>query len=95
MSPCVDDLKLWMMKEYGVVESWCRLHRIELVEGMGRIVGFRENSELVSYQIQNSLINLEFAHLFKGGGCGDRCGDGGGENLCEHISLNLSFIHFR
>ncbi|RAL42899.1 unnamed protein product [Cuscuta campestris] len=58
--------ELWMMKEYGVVESWCRLRRIELVEGMRRIVGFRENSdilfstnegELVSYCPDTEVIN--------------------------------------
>ncbi|CAH9116527.1 unnamed protein product [Cuscuta europaea] len=58
--------ELWVMKEYGVVESWSRLHSIELVEGMERMVGFGKNgdiffstnkSELVSYCPNTQVVN--------------------------------------
>ncbi|XP_019159140.1 PREDICTED: F-box/kelch-repeat protein At3g23880-like isoform X2 [Ipomoea nil] len=58
--------ELWIMKEYGVVDSWTRLHTIELVGGMEKIVGFRKNgeillstnkSELVSYCPNTRVVN--------------------------------------
>ncbi|VFQ80322.1 unnamed protein product [Cuscuta campestris] len=48
---------MWMMKEYGVVESWCRLHHIELVPWMQRIVGIRENGDLLMSTDQGELVS--------------------------------------
>ncbi|VFQ61698.1 unnamed protein product [Cuscuta campestris] len=38
--------ELWMMKEYGVVGSWCRLHRMEPVEWAAEVVGLRKNGDV-------------------------------------------------
>ncbi|VFQ93749.1 unnamed protein product [Cuscuta campestris] len=38
--------ELWMMKEYGVVGSWCRLHRMEPVEWVREVVCLRKNGDV-------------------------------------------------
>ncbi|CAH9138491.1 unnamed protein product [Cuscuta epithymum] len=48
---------LWVMKEYGVVESWSRLHSIELVEVMERIVGFRKNGDILFSTNKSELVS--------------------------------------
>nr|GMD33455.1 F-box/kelch-repeat protein At3g23880-like [Ipomoea batatas]GMD35105.1 F-box/kelch-repeat protein At3g23880-like [Ipomoea batatas] len=49
--------ELWIMKEYGVVDSWTRLHTIELVGGMEKIVGFRKNGELLLCTNKSELVS--------------------------------------
>ncbi|KAM3301438.1 F-box protein [Capsicum chacoense] len=38
---------IWVMKEYGVVKSWSRLHSIDLRGGFRNVVGFRTHGELL------------------------------------------------
>ncbi|XP_049374699.1 F-box protein CPR1-like [Solanum verrucosum] len=38
---------IWVMKEYGVVKSWSRLHNIDLRGGFRNVVGFRTHGELL------------------------------------------------
>ncbi|XP_060187646.1 F-box/kelch-repeat protein At3g23880-like [Lycium barbarum] len=38
---------VWVMKEYGEVKSWSRLHNIDLRGGFRNIVGFRSHGELL------------------------------------------------
>lgn len=38
---------IWVMKEYGVVNSWSRLHNIDLRGGFRNVVGFRTHGELL------------------------------------------------
>ncbi|CAK9158914.1 unnamed protein product [Ilex paraguariensis] len=60
MSCCV-----WVMKEYGVAESWTRLFNIDLEGTLEKIIGFRKNGEvllsprsckLVAYDPKTGLI---------------------------------------
>lgn len=63
--------EVWVMKQYGVLESWSRLYHIDLVVGMEKVVGFRNNGEvlfstgnydLVSYDPnsrQNSSLGIQ------------------------------------
>ncbi|KAL8497489.1 hypothetical protein ACS0TY_020991 [Phlomoides rotata] len=37
---------VWMMKDYGVKESWTRLYRIDS-EGFQRVIGFRGSGEAI------------------------------------------------
>ncbi|RAL42898.1 unnamed protein product [Cuscuta campestris] len=48
---------LWVMKEYGVVESWCRIYRIELDGWMDRIVGFRKNGDILICSDNRELVS--------------------------------------
>ncbi|XP_019159145.1 PREDICTED: F-box protein CPR30-like [Ipomoea nil] len=52
-----DWCELWIMKEYGVVDSWTWLHTIELVGGMTKIVGFRKNGEILLSTNKNELVS--------------------------------------
>ncbi|KAI8006507.1 F-box/kelch-repeat protein [Camellia lanceoleosa] len=64
--PCTNrDCEVWIMKEYGVVESWVKQFSVCLVEGISNVLGFRNNGELlvemwnkkvVSYQTANKRI---------------------------------------
>lgn len=55
---------IWVMKEYGVVDSWTRMYRVKLKEGLQGVVGLRNNdllmckdgSELVSYDPKSNVI---------------------------------------
>lgn len=38
---------IWVMKEYGAVKSWSRLHNIDLRGGFRNVVGFRTHGELL------------------------------------------------
>ncbi|XP_019162887.1 PREDICTED: F-box/kelch-repeat protein At3g06240-like [Ipomoea nil] len=49
--------ELWIMKEYGVVDSWTRLHTIELVGRMEKIVGFRKNGEFLLSTNKSELVS--------------------------------------
>lgn len=48
-----------MMKQYGVLESWSRLYRINFVAGMERVVGFRNNGEVLFLTRSNDLISYD------------------------------------
>ncbi|XP_019159142.1 PREDICTED: F-box/kelch-repeat protein At3g23880-like [Ipomoea nil] len=52
-----DSCELWIMKEYGVVDSWTKLPTIELVGGMKKLVGFRENGELLLSTKKSGLVS--------------------------------------
>ncbi|WMV49381.1 hypothetical protein MTR67_042766 [Solanum verrucosum] len=39
--------EVWVMKKYGVLESWSRLYRISLVANLKKVVGFRNNGEVL------------------------------------------------
>ncbi|CAL5369162.1 unnamed protein product [Camellia sinensis] len=64
--PCTSrDCEVWIMKEYGVVESWFKQFSVCLVEGISNVLGFRYNGELlvemwnkkvVSYQPANKRV---------------------------------------
>ncbi|XP_065620779.1 F-box/kelch-repeat protein At3g23880-like [Quercus suber] len=38
---------VWVMIEYGVVESWTKLYVIDLSERLGRVIGFKKNGEVL------------------------------------------------
>ncbi|CAN4087210.1 unnamed protein product [Withania somnifera] len=51
--------EVWVMKSYGVVESWNRLYRINLVAGMEKVVGFRNNREVLFSTRRNELVSYD------------------------------------
>ncbi|KAJ4716213.1 F-box protein [Melia azedarach] len=46
-SPSYDGCCIWMMKEYGVVDSWTKQFKIDLRLGLGKMVGLRKNGEVL------------------------------------------------
>ncbi|KAH0643570.1 hypothetical protein KY290_035048 [Solanum tuberosum] len=48
--------EVWVMKQYGVLESWSRLYRINLVVGMEKVVGFRNNGDILFSTRRNDLV---------------------------------------
>ncbi|KAH0778378.1 hypothetical protein KY290_004805 [Solanum tuberosum] len=51
--------EVWVMKQYGVLESWSRLYCINLVAGMEKIVGFRNNGEVLFSTRSNDLVSYD------------------------------------
>ncbi|XP_055807879.1 F-box protein At3g07870-like [Solanum dulcamara] len=49
--------EVWVMKQYGVLESWSRLYRINFVAGMEKVVGFRNNGEVLFSTRGNNLVS--------------------------------------
>lgn len=47
------------MKEYGVGESWTKLFNIEHLEGIQRLVAFRENNEVLLPGEDGELISYD------------------------------------
>ena len=41
----VEQYSVWVMKEYGVAESWTKMFDIDVGEGLRRVVGFTNNGE--------------------------------------------------
>nr|XP_023914983.1 F-box/kelch-repeat protein At3g23880-like [Quercus suber]POF07476.1 f-box/kelch-repeat protein [Quercus suber] len=62
---------VWVMKEYGVVESWTKLYSFDFSVKLGRVIGFKKNGEvliitsngkdLLSYEpsSQSTIWNLQ------------------------------------
>ena len=38
---------VWVMKEYGVVETWTKLYSIDFGVRLGRVIGFKKNGEVL------------------------------------------------
>lgn len=51
--------EVWVMRSYGVVESWSRLYRINLVADMEKVVGFRNNGEVLFSTSRNELVSYD------------------------------------
>ncbi|KAH0751750.1 hypothetical protein KY285_004898 [Solanum tuberosum] len=51
--------EVWVMKQYGVLESWSRLYRINLVAGLKKVVGFRSNGEVLLSTRENGLVSYD------------------------------------
>ncbi|KAK4723812.1 hypothetical protein R3W88_026591 [Solanum pinnatisectum] len=51
--------EVWVMKQYGVLESWSRLYRINLVGGLKKVVGFRNNGEVLISIRENVLVSYD------------------------------------
>ncbi|KAG5580017.1 hypothetical protein H5410_050644 [Solanum commersonii] len=51
--------EVWVMKQYGVLESWSRLYRINLVVGMEKVVGFRNNGDILFSTRRNDLVSYD------------------------------------
>ncbi|XP_059436526.1 F-box/kelch-repeat protein At3g06240-like [Corylus avellana] len=49
---------LWVMKEYGVAESWIKLFNINIAQGLQEVLGFTKNGELLLIHY-GSLISYE------------------------------------
>ena len=43
----VDSNSVWVMREYGVAESWTRLFDFNVLGGIERVVGFKKNGEVL------------------------------------------------
>ncbi|KAJ8534871.1 hypothetical protein K7X08_016599 [Anisodus acutangulus] len=48
--------EVWVMKSYGGLESWSRLYRVNLVEDMEKVVGFRCNGEVLFSTRGNDMV---------------------------------------
>lgn len=56
----IEACDVWVMKEYGVKESWTKLYRIDLAEGFERVVGFKNGEVLLAFQgLDLVAYNLE------------------------------------
>ncbi|KAM7502976.1 hypothetical protein LguiB_001880 [Lonicera macranthoides] len=47
---------VWLMKEYGAVESWSKKFSFDFELGFGRILGFRESGEVALPNKDNDLV---------------------------------------
>ncbi|XP_030462546.1 F-box/kelch-repeat protein At3g06240-like [Syzygium oleosum] len=52
-----DTCYVWVMTEYGVAESWTKLHTLDLNEGVSRFHGFTWSGELLMDTYQCELIS--------------------------------------
>ncbi|KAA8524834.1 hypothetical protein F0562_011257 [Nyssa sinensis] len=50
---------VWVMKQYGVVESWTKLLTIDMREGIRQVVGFRKNSEVLLSARVRGLVSYD------------------------------------
>ncbi|KAG5592120.1 hypothetical protein H5410_042634 [Solanum commersonii] len=51
------ECEVWVMRQYGVLESWSRLYRINLVTTMMKVVGFRNNGAVLFSTRSNDLLS--------------------------------------
>ncbi|XP_065620781.1 F-box/kelch-repeat protein At3g06240-like [Quercus suber] len=51
--------EVWVMKEYGVVESWTKLYDIDSNERWGRVIGFKKNGEVLMSREDRDLLLYE------------------------------------
>ncbi|XP_015161777.1 F-box/kelch-repeat protein At3g06240-like [Solanum tuberosum] len=51
--------EVWVMKQYGVLESWSRLYRINLIANLKKAVGFRNNGEVLISTRENGLVSYD------------------------------------
>ncbi|KAM7497633.1 hypothetical protein LguiA_022047 [Lonicera macranthoides] len=52
----LDLRSIWVMKKYGAVESWSKKYSFDSDMGFGRLLGFRENGELVLLNKHDDLV---------------------------------------
>ncbi|KAA8524975.1 hypothetical protein F0562_011387 [Nyssa sinensis] len=50
---------VWVMMEYGVVDSWTKLYTIDLQGGLQKTVGFRKNGEVLLATARGKLISYD------------------------------------
>ncbi|XP_059639622.1 F-box/kelch-repeat protein At3g06240-like [Cornus florida] len=57
----VSKVSIWVMKEYGVVQSWSKLFVFDVNEAYGQLLGFRRNGDLLFFKRNDYMfsINLE------------------------------------
>ncbi|KAF7849450.1 hypothetical protein BT93_L0785 [Corymbia citriodora subsp. variegata] len=50
---------IWVMTEYGMPDSWTKLHTLDLDEGVSRFHGFTRRGELLMQTYQHELISWD------------------------------------
>lgn len=50
---------VWVMREYGVSESWTKLYTIRVLETLTRTIGFRKDGEVVLSLCNNELVSYD------------------------------------
>jgi F-box interacting protein len=50
---------IWIMKEYGIGESWTKLFNIHISQGLKRVVAFRKNGEVLVTDRKGELLSYE------------------------------------
>ncbi|XP_059644178.1 F-box protein CPR1-like [Cornus florida] len=55
----VRKVSIWVMKEYGVVESWTKLFTFDLGRDFGGILGFRRNGDLLFFKRYDHLFSMD------------------------------------
>ena len=44
---CYDVCSIWVMKKYGIVDSWTKLSNVNLTGGITRVLGFRKSGHML------------------------------------------------
>ncbi|KAM7473291.1 hypothetical protein LguiB_020534 [Lonicera macranthoides] len=52
-------LSVWVMKDYGVVESWTKQYKIDTEAGLGRLLGVRRNGEVLLTTRSEELVDYD------------------------------------
>ncbi|KAM7473165.1 hypothetical protein LguiB_020408 [Lonicera macranthoides] len=52
-------LSVWVMKDYGVVESWTKQYKIDTEAGLGRLLGVRRNGEVLLTTRSDELVDYD------------------------------------
>lgn len=50
---------VWVMKEYGVAESWTKLYTISIPERLTRTIGFRKDGEVLLQLRNKELVSYD------------------------------------
>ncbi|KAH7855467.1 hypothetical protein Vadar_025186 [Vaccinium darrowii] len=59
----------WVMKEYGVVESWTKLYTVDMPDGITHVFGFRRSGELLM-----AMRGGDFVSYHRGSKCVEKLG---------------------
>ncbi|XP_059642611.1 F-box protein CPR1-like [Cornus florida] len=54
----VSKVSIWVMKEYGVVESWTKSFSFDVDEGFGLLLGFRRNGDLLFFKRNDHMFSI-------------------------------------
>lgn len=49
---------VWVMREYGFVESWMKLYSLDICEGVCRPIGFKNNEEVLYVTARGKLVSF-------------------------------------
>ncbi|KAK2965359.1 hypothetical protein RJ640_013822 [Escallonia rubra] len=50
---------VWVMKEYGVEDSWTKLYTVDLQDGLHKVLGFWKNKEVLTVTVRGKLVSYD------------------------------------